>query len=307
MSNLSPQTPILDYSNPGDFWAEADFLAQALVNQVDYFKLLGVDSFPAEIMPPQLPARAPQRPPITQKATTTMPSQINKAHEPESTSSTIAKSNVSAGNAGQNSTAAELPNRHYNDLNLAELSQTIALCQACARAQTRISLPSLGQGTQEQPLLAVVVKDPSDFQEECGEFLQSILTNGLELSPADYYLTSALKCPGEASFQAMDKHPCQAILWRELTLIQPRAILAFGQASGQILSGQAARLPILRGRTHFVPELSSTPLRITYALEQMLASQEIKNEAWLKDLKNINLGLKKMKDPQQSNLKKTDH
>lgn len=176
---------------------------------------------------------------------------------------------------------------------LATLAPELVRCRACRLAITRKQVVP-GTGTAGAALL-ILGEYPSDdetpglpFSREAGLLMSRMLAAiGLDRD-RDCFETTAVKCR-----PPMDRDPapdelssCLPFLERQLLSIQPKAILAFGRISAQILLGSKEALPRFRGRIH---HWRGIPLVVTYHPEAILKDESLKRPAWedLKLLKTI--------------------
>jgi DNA polymerase len=176
---------------------------------------------------------------------------------------------------------------------LATLNQELVRCRACRLATTRKQVVP-GTGSAGAALL-VLGEYPSDdetpglpFARDAGLLMARMLAAiGLDRT-RDCFETTAVKCR-----PPMDRDPspdelasCLPFLERQLMMVQPKAILAFGRISAQILLGSREALPRLRGRVH---QWRGIPLVATYHPGTILKDESLKRPAWedLKLLKTI--------------------
>ena len=252
-----------------DFWAEAESLTRALINRLDYFEALGVTGLPLKGWPE--PASSSPAPPSVVRP--------RPAHPRSDDRPVGAEPAAWAQGAGT----------------LAELAGLTAACRVCPRAQES-SPPVPGRGG-DRPLLVVVGPTPAMYEAAAGNLLMAMIERGLKLGPEEYYLTSLIKCrpaEGQAPASGADQR-CRPILSRELALLRPKLVLALGHKPGQQLSGLREPLGFLRTRSHTLPDLPGVWLRVTYGLEDILDSSEIKTAVW-QDLKKIIPGLAKLRE-----------
>ncbi len=135
----------------------------------------------------------------------------------------------------------------------------------------------------------IVPRDPAIFEAEANDLLAAMIEKGLKLAPDDFYVTTLLKCPRPdgQDFPARAAAECLPLLRRELGLLRPPIVLALGGWTGRFLSGRKnEHLLMLRQQTHTISGLDKTWLRVTYGLEDLLSTPELKKEAW-KDLQKI--------------------
>ena len=93
------------------------------------------------------------------------------------------------------------------------------------------------------------------------------------------YLANTLKCrpPGNRNPTAQELAACQPYLERQVTLVQPRVILAMGRFAVQALLGSSEPLGRLRGRVH---DWRGVPLVVTYHPAYLLRQPADKARAW---------------------------
>jgi DNA polymerase len=122
-----------------------------------------------------------------------------------------------------------------------------------------------------------------------GELLTNIITLGLGLAVEKTYVSTILKCPLQnlEFWPRQAKNACLEIIWREIALVNPRAILAMGVGPGQLLTKTNKQMFFLRPNPfllHFPPPLQPIPLQVTLGLGSILEEPELKPEAW-RDIK----------------------
>lgn len=186
------------------------------------------------------------------------------------------------------------------------LTEAIGQCQACAMCLGRRA-PSLAAPGLATPCDWLVVGDPPDeaqeragqpFVGEAGLLLDNMLRAlavrrwnftdeaGATSAPAARaYLTHVLKCRPALIRAPTPKElaTCAHFLRREITLTQPRVILAMGRFAMQLLLSETppelARLPLgkLRGQ---VWRFANVPVVVTYPPAFLLRNPGDKAKAW---------------------------
>ncbi|MDR1922358.1 MAG: hypothetical protein LBS31_11570 [Candidatus Adiutrix sp.] len=252
---------------PEKFWAEAEALAGALLAQMEYFMALGVTAWP---LPP--PAA------VVEPAPAARP--IPESERPPA--------------AGRRPRLAEKGPGQPDFSAAPSLEALSAMASAIPGRQAAFGANrTFGRGAGN-PIIVFVGPNPGLHDGDCGALLRAMIEKGMKLSAADYYVTSVCKCAPNDD-DAPDA-ACLTILKRELTLLNPKIVLALGQTTGRILSGRPqAPLGLLRSSTHVVKSLPAAWLRVTYDLEDILSSPAIKKEAW-KDLQRIMAVVGKIKE-----------
>lgn len=256
------------------FWAEAEELGRAILAQLEYFDELGVNGLPPELAPPPPPQPRADNLPAARSSTPNRPVPGRER----------SKSDPPAAPAAWAPQTADME----------ALTARTAECRGCPMADDRSRPPCAGRGSFS-PLILFVGPDPAIFEGGQGQLLSDMIEKGLCLSPADYYVTSLLKCSinGGGSPPPSADQGCRPILDRQIALLRPRVVLALGRIPGQRLSGSNDPLGLLRPRTFLLPGLEKSWLRVSYGLEDMLDSIDIKREAW-KDLLKIKAVLAKL-------------
>ncbi len=269
--------PRLDPAEPDALRLEADALGRALRAQLEYFETLGVTGWPRDLLPPRPPAR-PRAAAPSSPARPSAPAPPAAPRRPET-----AEADHPA------LWAPTAPDR-------AELERRVAACQACPLARVRSSAPAPGRGS-DHPRLAVVGPDPGLHGGPRGELLSAMLGKGLELSPDEYYITSLAKCsPPDGDEPPLPAvRACRPVLLRELALTRPPIVLALGELTGRQLTGREEPLGLLRPASHPIEGLAGVWLRVTYGLDHLMDSIELKREAW-KDLLKIKQALGRLRD-----------
>jgi len=231
-----------------------------------------------------LPAFAPDEPPQARK-----PQTGNQGATPYQT--TQGQTAHSQRDQGQKTSAPRgLPPAHES---LASIVPELVRCRACRLAITRKQVvPGTGP---EGAALFILGEYPSDeekaglpFSLDAGQLMARMLSAiGLDRQ-RDCFETTAVKCrpPMDRDPSPDELRSCLPFLVRQLLSSQPKAILAFGRISAQILLGSKEALPRLRGRIH---EWRGIPLVATYHPEAILKDESLKRPAWedLKLLKTI--------------------
>jgi DNA polymerase len=241
----------LPAADPEALRREAGILGPALRAQVEYFEALGVTEWPRDILPPPpapRPETAASRPPARPARETKPPAE--------------------SGRPDRWAPAAR---------DLAELARLTRACRACPLCSARPAAPAPGRGAPGS-ILAVVGLDPGMYEGPRGELLSAMLDKGLELRPDEYYIAALVKCASPSGDEPSPAaaRVCGPIVRRELALVRPRIVLALGEPAGRNLSGRDEPLALLRPVSHTLPGLPESWLRITYGLDHLLSSVELK-------------------------------
>ncbi len=122
------------------------------------------------------------------------------------------------------------------------------------------------------------------FQGPAGQLLDRMFAS-IGLSRADMLLTSLVpwRPPGGRPPTEAEVQICAPFLWRHLTLLRPRLIVAAGTLPARTLSGRADTIRKLRGRwlQVAVPGLPAPiPVLPMFGPAALLATPACKREAW---------------------------
>ncbi len=188
-----------------------------------------------------------------------------------------------------------------SSMDWSELRQAIARCQACGLCAGRRA-PVFGADARQRADW-LVLGEPVDADEEragepfagaAGALLDNMLRAvgvsrragaGTPAPAESAYVTNCVKCrPGAArNPQAAELQACEHFLRRELTLVQPKVILALGRFAAQtVLQGSAPELaatPLgkLRGTVH---RYQGIAVVVSYAPTSLLRNPLDKARAW---------------------------
>jgi DNA polymerase len=175
------------------------------------------------------------------------------------------------------------------------LVQTVSSCQACPLGTGRKNV-TLQPPAQSQMDWMVVGDPPDEDEDRAGQpFAEAqglLLDNMLKAVGASRsgqgasgaYVTNVVKCrpPHGRIAQPADLAQCAGYLQREMTLVQPKMILAMGRFATQLLLGEygaSATLPLgkLRGTAY---QYQGIPVVVTYAPKVLLRASADKGKAW---------------------------
>jgi uracil-DNA glycosylase family 4 len=110
---------------------------------------------------------------------------------------------------------------------------------------------------------------------------------GIAITRPDVYICNVVKCrpPENRTPEPDEMAICGQFLFRQLTAIQPKAIMAMGSTAAKALLGGKDGVTKLRGRWH---KWNGIPLMVTYHPSYLLRpyNQNAKREAW-EDLKSV--------------------
>ncbi|HEX5637883.1 MAG TPA: uracil-DNA glycosylase [Gammaproteobacteria bacterium] len=190
-------------------------------------------------------------------------------------------SHVVKNNADANQTISA---KDISSLDWQALQQTVSQCQLCELHLTRTQTV-FGVGNQNADLLIVGEAPGADedrigepFVGRAGKLLDAML-QAIQLDRQQVYIANVLKCRPP---QNRDPHTseiicCEAYLQRQITLIQPKVILAVGRIAAHHLLLTQTAVGSLRGRKH---SYNGIPLVVTYHPAYLLRSPADKGKAW---------------------------
>lgn len=122
------------------------------------------------------------------------------------------------------------------------------------------------------------------FVGAAGQLLTAMLA-AIDLPREDVFITNILKCrpPENRDPKPSEVAQCLPYLWRQIELVQPKMMLAFGRIAAQNLLGVEQPLSKLRGQLHRVGS-NQIPVIVTYHPAYLLRVPADKRKAW-EDLK----------------------
>jgi len=166
-----------------------------------------------------------------------------------------------------------------------ELKTQVANCTQCTLCETRTQTV-FGSGNQQADWL-VIGEAPGQSEDQQGlpfvgnagllltEMLRSI---GLSREQ-DVYIANILKCrpPNNRDPKPEEITSCNVYLQQQISLVQPKIILAVGRIAAQALLKTDQPIGKLRGRVH---TLGTTPVVVVYHPAYLLRSLLEKRKAW---------------------------
>lgn len=177
----------------------------------------------------------------------------------------------------------------FADLDAPALREAVAGCRACGLCEQRRHAVH-GNGAELQAQWLVVMDPPDEADDASGEALggdagrlldRMLLAAGQTRrgDAATAFVTPIVKCrpPRGRAPQPAELDACEAVLARQVELLQPRLVLAMGLQAARRLTGLAEPLGRLRGRVHTWRGL---PVVVTYPPAYLLRSPADKAGAW---------------------------
>ena len=238
------------------------------------------------------PLASPSRPMPTAASTATVPVQAPATRPATREPVALAPAPVQA----KGPVFAPLP-EGLSSMGWAQLQTAVQACQSCALGAAR-QTPILGSG-QGTAQWMVVGDLPSDTDEPSGQPFTGpegvLLDNMLKavgvrrqgsaqnadarVDLPEACLTHAVKCRPQngRNPETSELATCAAYLSRQVTLVQPRVILAMGRFAIQSLLGSTEPMGKLRGRLH---DFQGVPVVVTYPPSSLLRNPADKAKAW---------------------------
>jgi len=171
-------------------------------------------------------------------------------------------------------------------------------CRRCRLHEGRTNLV-FGVGNEKSPLVFVGEGPGQDedaqgipFVGRAGQLLTQMIEGtakkeGIDLQRSDVYICNVVKCrpPGNRTPEPDEMEICGQFLFRQLSVIQPKAICALGGTAARALTGHKEGVTKMRGRWF---KWRDIPVMVTYHPSYLLRAynQEAKREAWT-DLKKL--------------------
>lgn len=126
------------------------------------------------------------------------------------------------------------------------------------------------------------------FQGQAGGLLTRMLA-AINVGWGECYICNVIKCvpPGERNFAAEEIEDCRQFLLRQILVVKPRVIIAFGALAAQTLLREKKTISNLRGQI-FKLRLNERAISVvpTFNPAYLLRVAEKKREAW-EDLKLV--------------------
>jgi uracil-DNA glycosylase len=178
---------------------------------------------------------------------------------------------------------------NFAGLDLPALREAVASCRGCGLCEQRRHAV-FGQGALQQAQWLVVTDPPDESEDASGEsqpgdagrLLDRMLHAAGQRRAGDAataFVTPLVKCrpPRGRAPQPAELEACEAVLARQVALLQPRVVLAMGLQAARRLTGTTEPLGRLRGRVH---EWRGLPVVVTFAPGYLLRSAADKAGAW---------------------------
>jgi uracil-DNA glycosylase len=167
---------------------------------------------------------------------------------------------------------------------LDEIARMVAKCTRCRLYKTAIN-PVPGEGNPKAKLVCVgeapgAKEDETGrpFVGQAGQLLTKILA-AIDMTREEVFICNVLKHrpPGNRNPLPDEVEACSPYMIRQLELIKPKVIVAFGTFAAQTLLNTKTPLGQLRGLVH---RYHGTPLVVTYHPAALLRNPAWKRPTW---------------------------
>jgi DNA polymerase len=166
-----------------------------------------------------------------------------------------------------------------------QLKQDVPACTACKLHSSRTQTV-FGVGDENADWLLIGEAPGADedrlgepFVGQAGKLLDNMLA-AIDLKRGEnVYIANVLKCrpPGNRNPEPDEVAKCTPFLLQQISLIQPKLIVAMGRFAAQTLLNTDASIASLRGRVH---TYAGVPLIVTYHPAYLLRTLPDKAKAW---------------------------
>ena len=196
---------------------------------------------------------------------------------------------VAAGSAGPSPGSSDLSRSGTRDqiLSLPDLQTLRSVAESCTRCglHTTRTKVVFADGSDSARVLCVGEAPGANedatglpFVGRAGKLLDKLLLS-VGFARADVFICNVLKCrpPGNRNPSPEEIELCSPFMLRQVELVSPSVIVAFGTFAAQTLLGTRESLRRLRGRTHLY---RGYPLVVTYHPAALLRNPGWTRPAW---------------------------
>jgi len=166
----------------------------------------------------------------------------------------------------------------------AELQNQVVDCQKCSLSETR-KQTVFGEGNVNADWM-LIGEAPGQNEELEGKpflgqpgFLLTEMLRAIGLQRESVFITNVVKCspPNNRDPKVDELKSCDDYLQQQITLVNPKIILAVGRVAAQRLLGTKQALSDLRGVPH---QVKGIPVIVVYHPAYLLRSLLEKRKAW---------------------------
>src|SRR5512133_2296668 len=181
---------------------------------------------------------------------------------------------------------------------LLKILEDLGDCRRCRLHEARTKIV-FGVGNPQSPLVFVGEGPGADedaqgipFVGRAGQLLTQMIEGtakkeGIDILRKDIYICNVVKCrpPENRTPETEEMETCGQFLFRQLTVIKPKAICALGGTAARALTGHKEGVTKMRGKWF---QWRDIPVMVTYHPSFLLRAynQNAKREAW-EDLKKV--------------------
>ena len=168
---------------------------------------------------------------------------------------------------------------------LDQFCNSISLCKECELGNTRNNFVfGTGDPNADLMLIGEAPGEKEDYEGEpfvgrAGKLLDKILRAINKNRKKGVYITNVLKCrpPNNRDPLPSEVSKCEPYLLKQITMIQPKLIVALGRISGKTLLKKDIPLKNMREMIH---NYHGIPLKVTYHPAALLRNPNFKKYAW---------------------------
>lgn len=180
---------------------------------------------------------------------------------------------------------APAPRNDVATLDWDALAERVASCTRCRLCEKRTNTVfGVGDRTAEWMLIGEAPGENEDrlgepFVGQAGKLLDNML-HALSLARGEnVYIANVIKCrpPGNRNPEPDEVARCEPYLQRQVALVKPKIIVAFGRFAAQSLLKTDGSIASLRGRVH---QYEGVPVIVSYHPAYLLRSLRDKSKAW---------------------------
>jgi uracil-DNA glycosylase family 4 len=170
------------------------------------------------------------------------------------------------------------------ELDWDELQECVSVCTRCPLSESRTQTV-FGVGNRDADWMIIGEAPGAEedrrgepFVGRAGKMLDEML-RAVGETRTSVFIASILKCrpPNNRDPEPQEAAACRDYLERQIALVQPKIILAFGKTSAQHLLGSDEPVGRMRGSAH---DLNGIPLIVTYHPAYLLRSPSQKRKSW---------------------------
>ncbi|MCK5386484.1 MAG: uracil-DNA glycosylase [Gammaproteobacteria bacterium] len=199
--------------------------------------------------------------------------------------------------SNENIEAEVIATTNIETLDWQPLRTHISECQLCGLSKTRTQT-IFGSGNQTASLMIIGDVPNADdeqqgepFSGQAGKLLTAML-KAMGYQRSDVYISNIVKCKTTENQEPAEDEAisCEPYLLRQIKLLQPKLILALGNAAAQRLLKSKSTMSRLRGQLHYVDGINA-PILVSYHPTYLLAAPNEKRKAW----EDLQLAMKELK------------